>query len=124
LAFQPLKLNSYAALPSIFMPCLLGAKPFLAISLPLVHTAMEPATVRRGPSHLNHIVKGSEIGLPVLAGSQSLACARQDKARMVQRTLGPNPSIERTSTGLARFTPLVYVPLRGPSRWLPAHVKR
>ena len=34
----------------------------------------------------------------------------------------PNPSIERTSTGLARFTPLVYVPLRGPSRWRPAHV--
>jgi hypothetical protein len=28
----------------------------------------------------------------------------------------PNPSIERTSTGLARFTSLVYVPLRGPSR--------
>jgi len=36
----------------------------------------------------------------------------------------PNPSIERTSTGLARFTSLVYVPLRGPSRWRPAHVKR
>jgi hypothetical protein len=36
----------------------------------------------------------------------------------------PNPSIERTSTGLARFTSLAYVPLRGPSRWRPAHVKR
>jgi hypothetical protein len=36
----------------------------------------------------------------------------------------PNPSIERTSTGLARFTSLVYVPLRGPSRFRPAHVKR
>jgi hypothetical protein len=36
----------------------------------------------------------------------------------------PNPSIERTSTGLARFTSLVYVPLRGPSQWRPAHVKR
>jgi hypothetical protein len=36
----------------------------------------------------------------------------------------PNPSIERTSTGLARSTSLVYVPLRGPSRWRPAHVKR
>jgi hypothetical protein len=30
-------------------------------------------------------------------------------------TVTPNPSIERTSTGLARFTSLVYVPLRGPS---------
>jgi hypothetical protein len=38
--------------------------------------------------------------------------------------LGPNPSIERTSTGLARSTPQVYVPLRGPSQWRPAHVKR
>jgi hypothetical protein len=36
----------------------------------------------------------------------------------------PNPSIERTSTGLARSTSLVNVPLRGPSRWRPAHVKR
>jgi hypothetical protein len=43
--------------------------------------------------------------------------ARQPKVR-------PNPSIERTSTGLARFTSLVHVPLRGPSRWRPAHVKR
>jgi hypothetical protein len=38
--------------------------------------------------------------------------------------LRPNPSIERTSTGLARSTPLVHVPLRGPSRFRPAHVKR
>jgi hypothetical protein len=36
----------------------------------------------------------------------------------------PNPSIERTSTGLAPFAPQVYVSLRGPSRWWPAHVKR
>jgi hypothetical protein len=36
----------------------------------------------------------------------------------------PNPSIERTSTGLARSTSLVHVPLRGPSRFRPAHVKR
>jgi hypothetical protein len=36
----------------------------------------------------------------------------------------PNPSIERTSTGLAHFAPQVYVPLRGPSRFRPAHVKR
>jgi hypothetical protein len=43
--------------------------------------------------------------------------ARQPEVR-------PNPSIERTSTGLARSTSLVYVPLRGPSRWRPAHVKR
>jgi len=31
----------------------------------------------------------------------------------------PNPSIERTSTGLARFTSLVHVPLRGPIRFRP-----
>jgi hypothetical protein len=36
----------------------------------------------------------------------------------------PNPSIERTSTGLAHSTPQVYSPFRGPSRWRPAHVKR
>jgi hypothetical protein len=41
-----------------------------------------------------------------------------------KKALTPNPSIERTSTGLARFTSLVYVPLRGPSRRRPAHVKR
>jgi hypothetical protein len=44
-------------------------------------------------------------------------------ARFVTKPM-PNPSIERTSTGLARSTSLVYVPLRGPSRWRPAHVKR
>jgi hypothetical protein len=36
----------------------------------------------------------------------------------------PNPSIERTSTGLAHSAPQVYVPLRRPSRFRPAHVKR
>jgi hypothetical protein len=36
----------------------------------------------------------------------------------------PNPSIERTSTGLAHSAPQVYVPLRGPIRFRPAHVKR
>jgi hypothetical protein len=36
----------------------------------------------------------------------------------------PNPSIERTSTGLAREAPQVHVPLRGPIRFRPAHVKR
>jgi hypothetical protein len=40
------------------------------------------------------------------------------------RKVLPNPSIERTSTGLAHSAPQVYVPLRGPSRWRPAHVKR
>jgi hypothetical protein len=40
------------------------------------------------------------------------------------KKLRPNPSIERTSTGLARSASLVHVPLRGPSRWRPAHVKR
>jgi hypothetical protein len=44
-------------------------------------------------------------------------------ARFVTKPM-PNPSIERTSTGLARSTPLVHVPLRGPSRFRPAHVKR
>jgi hypothetical protein len=38
--------------------------------------------------------------------------------------VGPNPSIERTSTGMARETPQVHVPLRGPSRFRLAHVKR
>jgi hypothetical protein len=32
-----------------------------------------------------------------------------------QPEVRPNPSIERTSTGLARSTSLVYVPLRGPT---------
>jgi hypothetical protein len=41
-----------------------------------------------------------------------------------QPKVRPNPSIERTSTGLARFTSQVYVPLRGPIRFRPAHVKR
>jgi hypothetical protein len=36
----------------------------------------------------------------------------------------PNPSIERTSTGLARYVSLVHVLLRGPIRFRPAHVKR
>jgi hypothetical protein len=44
-------------------------------------------------------------------------------ARFVSKPM-PNPSIERTSTGLARYVSLVYVPLRGPSRFRPAHVKR
>jgi hypothetical protein len=47
-----------------------------------------------------------------------------NRAHAVKRKVRPNPSIERTSTGLARFTSLVYVPLRGPSRFWPAHVKR
>jgi hypothetical protein len=38
--------------------------------------------------------------------------------------LTPNPSIERTCTGLAHSTPKVYSPFRGPSRFRPAHVKR
>jgi hypothetical protein len=42
----------------------------------------------------------------------------------VGKRVRPNPSIERTSTGLAHSTPQVYSPFRGPSRWRPAHVKR
>jgi hypothetical protein len=36
----------------------------------------------------------------------------------------PNPSIERTSTGVARDASQVRVPHRGPRRFRPAHVKR
>jgi hypothetical protein len=49
---------------------------------------------------------------------------RDTKRKAVTAPGTPNPSIERTSTGLAHFTPQVYVPLRGPSRFRPAHVKR
>jgi hypothetical protein len=45
-------------------------------------------------------------------------------ATELQLAVRPNPSIERTSTGLAHSATPVYVPLRGPSRWRPAHVKR
>ena len=41
-----------------------------------------------------------------------------------QHKVRPNSSIERTSTGLAHSTSQVHVPLRGPSRFRPAHVKR
>jgi hypothetical protein len=41
-----------------------------------------------------------------------------------QYAMLPNPSLERTSTGLAHSAPQVHVPLGGPSRWRPAHVKR
>jgi hypothetical protein len=56
----------------------------------------------------------------------ALPMERQLQLRAVERKsrVRPNPSIERTSTGLARFTSLVHVPLRGPSRFRPAHVKR
>jgi hypothetical protein len=42
----------------------------------------------------------------------------------LQEQVRPNPSVERTSTGLAHFTPQVYAPLRGPTRFRPAHLKR
>jgi hypothetical protein len=41
-----------------------------------------------------------------------------------QQDATPNPSIERTSTSLAHSAHQVYVPLHGPSRFRPAHVKR
>jgi hypothetical protein len=44
--------------------------------------------------------------------------------KVPRSTVLPNPSIERTSTGLAHSAPQVYVPLCGPSRLRPAHVKR
>jgi hypothetical protein len=46
------------------------------------------------------------------------------KAERHQYKVRPNPSIERTSTGLARKAPQVHVPLRGPIRFRRAHVKR
>jgi hypothetical protein len=36
----------------------------------------------------------------------------------------PNPSLERTSTGLARDAPQVIVPHRRPIRFRPAQLKR
>jgi hypothetical protein len=44
--------------------------------------------------------------------------------KVAKNALRPNPSIERTSTSLAHSAHQVYVPLRGPSRFRPAHVKR
>jgi hypothetical protein len=35
-----------------------------------------------------------------------------------------NPSLERTSTGLAREAPVVHHPPRGPIRFRPAQLKR
>jgi hypothetical protein len=64
--------------------------------------------------------------LPELCKTLTPSLSRQLRSRAVERKarVRPNPSIERTSTGLARFTSQVYVPLRGPSRFRPAHVKR
>ena len=58
------------------------------------------------------------------------ALARSTPQRLHPRATGcqpavrPNPSIERTSTGLARSTSQVHAPLRGPIRFRPAHVTR
>jgi hypothetical protein len=41
-----------------------------------------------------------------------------------QEQVRPNPSVERTSTGLARAATQVIVTLRGPTRFRPAHLKR
>jgi hypothetical protein len=41
-----------------------------------------------------------------------------------QERVRPNPSVERTSTGLARAATQVIVTLRGPIRFRPAHLKR
>jgi hypothetical protein len=63
---------------------------------------------------------------PELRKTLALPMERQLQLRAVERRarVRPNPSIERTSTGLARFTSLVHVPLREPTRWRTAHVKR
>jgi hypothetical protein len=55
-----------------------------------------------------------------VAAKEVVAC----KAALHAAKATPNPSIERTSTGLAHSTPQVYSPFRGPSRFRPAHVKR
>jgi hypothetical protein len=56
---------------------------------------------------------------------KSMARSVQARAAVQQaQEVRPNPSIERTSTGLAREAPQVHVPLRGPIRFRPAHVKR
>jgi hypothetical protein len=55
---------------------------------------------------------------PLLLDRLLLSCARE----RVRSTPTPNPSIERTATGLAHSTP--HSPIRGPSRWRSAHVKR
>jgi hypothetical protein len=60
--------------------------------------------------------------LETTLSSSSIPAYTQSTER--QYAMLPNPSIERTSTGLARSTSLVYVSLRGPSQWRPAHVKR
>jgi hypothetical protein len=60
--------------------------------------------------------------LETTLSSSSIPAYTQSTER--QCAMLPNPSIERTSTGLAHSAPQVYVPLRGPSRFRPAHVKR
>jgi hypothetical protein len=60
--------------------------------------------------------------LETTLSSSSIPAYTQSAER--QYAMLPNPSIERTSTGLARSTSQVHVPLRGPSRFRPAHVKR
>jgi hypothetical protein len=63
---------------------------------------------------LSHTYESSTVGVGFVHLKRECAMSR---AR-------PNPSIERTSTGLAHSTPQVYSPFRGPSRFRPAHVKR
>jgi hypothetical protein len=71
------------------------------------------------------VVKKSRISKNILYASNSMRSeSLKYQVSLGRRSPRPNPSIERTSTGLARFTSLVYVSLRGPSQWRPAHVKR
>jgi hypothetical protein len=56
--------------------------------------------------------------------ARTQGCTTSSTTVSASKKLLPNPSIERTSTGLAHSTPQVYSPFRGPSRWRPAHVKR
>jgi hypothetical protein len=96
-------------------------------------------------------VRGAQAARP-LAGGSPLAAVEQEQIQQVERLrlalrqtrrmnapskfrealalsacqpkVRPNPSIERTSTGLAHSTPQFYSSFRGPSRFRPAHVKR
>jgi hypothetical protein len=71
------------------------------------------------PQPCRNLVNNEQLVWPPVQLSAPLLTRVAQKGKLT-----PNTSIERTSTGLARFTSLVHVPLRGPSQWWPAHVKR
>jgi hypothetical protein len=103
-----------------------AARP-LAGNSPVVHIAEVHEQEQTVLCCIAAPLKVGRMGKPVHF-RQALAHTRRQMpkpcCKVPRFTVLPNPSIERTSTGLARSTPQVYVPLRGPSRWRPAHVKR